>query len=186
MQILSYTCIYIRILANTSIYVHIHAFTYTCGIQDVRHALAGRVAQLLVHDAETSRARISICARTLPLDTLVTQFSHLTRNVFGPAHANEGPWGVQNRVHLLVAPHGPLGISPNLDLKWKDAFKGLQKGLAHDCQLLHVVVIWCGITVQAIPAYTYKYVHIRSYTSHILAYTFIYVYIQAHTSAATR
>jgi hypothetical protein len=65
-------------------------------IQDGGHALAGRFSQLLIHDAETSSAWIAIRARSLPFHTLVAQFRDLTTNILGPAHTNQGSWGVQN------------------------------------------------------------------------------------------
>jgi hypothetical protein len=55
---------------------------------------------------------------------------------------------------LFVAPHGPPGITPNLDLKGKHAFESAEKGLSHYSQLSHAVFIWSRITVKAIPVYT--------------------------------
>ena len=50
----------------------------TATIQVLRHALAGSIPQLSVHDAHASCGRVAICTIALPLHTLVQQFSYLT------------------------------------------------------------------------------------------------------------
>jgi hypothetical protein len=70
-----------------------------------------------------------------------------------PAHATKGPWGVQDGVHLLVAPHGPHGTISSLpDLKWKYVLEGAEKGFAHVGQARHIVLIGLWLAVQVIPA----------------------------------
>jgi hypothetical protein len=101
-------------------------------IQYLLHALAGGFPQFSVHDTHASRGGVAICTIALLLHTLVPQLGYLTRHVLepvyssicqylslylqyqqvsagmtAPAHALESLWDVQDRVHLLGAPHGP-------------------------------------------------------------------------------
>ena len=124
----------------------------TASVQVLCHALAGRLPQLLIHDAETSSAWIAVCARALPLHTLMPQFSHLATNVLGPSHANYSTWGMQYRVNFLVAPHGPRLSFTYIDHKRESALEGDEKGLSHFSQLIHVAVVWTRMVEMAIRA----------------------------------
>ncbi len=80
------------------------------------------------------------------------QFSHLITNVLGPSHANYSPWGMQDRVNFLVAPHGPRLSYPDIHHKQESALEGDEKGLSHFSQLIHVAVVWTRMAEMAISA----------------------------------
>ncbi len=136
-------------------------------IQYLPHALAGGFPQFCVHDTHASRGGIAICTIALPLHTLVPQLVYLTRHVLepvyssicqyeslymqyiqvsagmtAPAHALESLWGVQDRVHLLGAPHGPYGVC----------------GLTDDGMGSHFLAYYCCIAAQE----HWKWGHVRA------------------------
>ena len=73
-----------KIPTNTYIYIHIQ----TVVIQNLRHALTGRLPQLSVHDAHASRGRVAIRTIALPLHTFVAQFGYLTSHVLEPVYSS--------------------------------------------------------------------------------------------------
>ena len=68
-----------------------------------------------------------------------------------PAHTSQSPWNVQDRVHLLVAPHGPLGVFSVPHLERKHALQGAEKGLSHVSQAGHIIIVRLWRTSQVIP-----------------------------------
>ena len=148
----------------------------TVFIQYLPHALAGGFPQFSVHDTHASRGGIAICTIALPLHTLVPQLGYLTRHVLepvyssicqyrslyqqyiqvyagmiAPAHALENLWGVQDRVHLLGAPHGPYGIFSVTHLERKHSHQGYEQGFSHVSQTGHDIIVRLWRPGQVIP-----------------------------------
>jgi hypothetical protein len=127
-------CIYfIHLYLHVSTFLYLHVCIGIClGVrwrdttETVRETVrAGRVCA--AHNPiqikwfnffQIKRIAIRSTRRSLPLhrDLLVRGFSHLAGNVLASSRPDEGPGGMQNRVHLFIAPHRSERDLPTLTL----------------------------------------------------------------------
>jgi hypothetical protein len=83
--------------------------------------------------------------------SVCVQYMQVSWGMAAPALKIESPWGVQDRVHLLVAPHGSHGIFSVPHRERKRALQCDEKGLSHVSQVGHIIVIRLWRPSQVVP-----------------------------------